>query len=69
MSAYREEFQFTFRVVDSIWQYHETAYTEDEAREALARILLVREGVDPKAVNFEELVAEYLPRLRLMYFR
>lgn len=70
MPASNEQFQYTFRVDGTFLQFIEVAYTEADAREAVAHTLLAREGIDPSHPDYDSLLKEAARnKLRLVYVR
>lgn len=65
-----QKLQYTFRVIDSHLQFMEVAFSENEARKAIAESLLIREGLDPKGPAFSNKTEEYMTsKLKLVYVR
>jgi len=65
-----ESFQYTFRVDGTTAQYIETAASESEARERVAKIWLEHTGLTLDHPAYEEALRETMTKhLRLVYVR
>ena len=66
----KQKTQYTLRVIDSHLQFMEVAYSEEEARKAVAKILLKNEGIAPDDPSFSAKMEEYMTsKLKLVYTR
>jgi len=66
----KQKNQYTFRVIGSHLQFMEVAFSENEAKRAVAESLLVKEGIDPNAPDFSAKVEECMDaRLKLVQVR
>lgn len=66
----KEQYQYTFQVVDTASQYSEIAFTEKEARKSLAVSLLKQEGYNPSDGEFSRRLKRFARnKLKLMFMR
>ncbi|MEM9723344.1 MAG: hypothetical protein AAGA10_29010, partial [Bacteroidota bacterium] len=70
MASYKEDIQYTFRVIGTPYQFIATTDSEAKAREEVARFYLTKIGEGPGSPDFEERVREVAKQgLRLVFMR